>query len=570
MKFKVLSSISQFALIAVIMLGCLSPLPLRAETTETKAKITLAAPTFSHFGGFYSEPFYLEIQHSDPEAELLYTTDGSEPQISNLGGSTFLYKNSYPYLPGDPFGSFLTHTYQTNQYSSALYIYDRSSEPDSLTHISSTRHLTPTYFPEQPVRKAFVVRAKAVREEANDSPVVSHSYFIGDVPHEIPVISISISPERLFDYENGFYVAGVDFDEFRTAFPDVSDWHNANYKRDGDEWEYPAHFEYFPVVGQVAALNQDIGIRIHGGTSRNSALKSLRLYARNEYGASTFDYAFFNSTPDASFKRLILRNSGNDISYTYLHDASFQTLVSSLRFDTQAYQPAVVYLNGEYWGMLNIRERYDDKYLKRNYEVEEDEIDLLENHQVIKEGDAEHYNAMLSYINDNDITSHQHYAHVKTLMDVDNYIDYQIAEIFAANLDWPGNNLLYWRKRTSGYVPNSPYGQDGRWRWMMQDMDFAFGLSAGDTTYTNNTLAVAAMPGGTAWPNPDWSTLLFRSLLQNEEFRIGFISRFCDLLNTVFLPSRTSGTVSELSSIIASEMPRHISRWKSPVSTTFW
>ncbi len=178
---------------------------------------------FSHNGGFYTSPFELELSHPDPDVTIIYTLDGSEPDIDNLNGTTYRYKNQYPYLRDDPFGPFLTQTYTSLLYESPLLIKDRSKEPDKLTQMSSTAHYEPAYFPESPVRKGTVVRARAYKPGSISSHLTGHTYFVwtDGTPFQIPVISLQLNEDSFFDYEKGIYNAGVDFDTWRTDNPDV-------------------------------------------------------------------------------------------------------------------------------------------------------------------------------------------------------------------------------------------------------------------------------------------------------------------------------------------------------------
>src|SRR5690606_20089485 len=140
-----------------------------------------------------------------------------------------------------------------------------------------------------------------------------------------------------------------------------------------------------------------------------------------------------------------------------------------------------------------------------------------------------------------------------------------ITEIYAGNQNWPGNNMKYFRKYTEEYEPDAPYGQDGRWRWLIYDTDFGFGLYD-DQGYTHNTLNFATVPDGSDWPNPAWSTLFLRRLLENQEFQNNFINRYADLLNTTFLPDRLTGLIDELAANIADEIPSHRQRWGTPTN----
>ncbi len=145
-----------------------------------------------------------------------------------------------------------------------------------------------------------------------------------------------------------------------------------------------------------------------------------------------------------------------------------------------------------------------------------------------------------------------------------------IANIFARNTDWPGANIDFWRLQTPGYRPDAPYGHDGRWRWLMIDMDFSFGFVGGATAYTHDTLSFATAPGGTEHPNPAWSTFLLRSFLQNQTFREGFINRFADQLNSAFGSDRVIALIDAFQHRIAPEMPEHVRRWRRPASMDGW
>ena len=543
------------------------PTPGSGNVTPRYTEI-LDPPVFSRPGGFYPGEFDLKLSHPDPEVTIVYTLDGSAPDPGNLEGISYYYKDSYPEKAGQPFGEFLVNSYRSRLYSDLLAISDRSGEADRLTRISSTWHRSPGYFPDSPVRKGTVVRAGAYKEGALSGPAETHTYFVGpDVDRSrLPVFSISLDEAFFFDYRRGIYVAGEDFDEWRRANPEgeAEELTPANYHRRGAQWEYPAHLEVFIPGEAGAGLRQDLGVRIHGGQTRACPVKSLRLYARNLYGSRVFGYPFFPGLPDEDFRRLILRNSGQDGELTLIRDAAIQEIVGDLRFDTQAYRPAVVFINGEYWGIHNLRERYDRHYLARVHGVDPDRIDLLENDAVVREGDGRAYRALLEHLRDHDLSAGEHYSYVRDRIDIGNFLDYQAAQIFAANTDWPGNNIRYWRAKTDN-LPGSAGPGDGRWRWLLYDTDFGFGGCGRPEAYTHDTLAYAADPDGRGAVNPPWSTFLLRSLLESPDFTRAFITRFADLLNTAFRPERTVGVINGMKENIADEIPAHVHRWSRPV-----
>lgn len=548
------------------------PTPGVANSTTGYTGI-LSPPVFSHQSGVYPEPFDLTITH--PDATIVYSTDGSAPSLDNLQGTSYQFKNSYIEKPNDPDGDLLSQSFTSHLLDQKIQIRDVSSQPDRLTGISSTWCHSPYYFPQQPVNKVKIVRARAFKPGKLPSPVVTAFYYIDpqqQMPYTLPVVLISANDDYFFDYEKGIYVAGHDFDVWREANPqeEASGSSPANYRRRGDEYEYPINLMLFdPKTGQLN-LNQDAGVRIHGGWSRSFPNKSLRLYARNQYGESSFNFPVFNDQPYQSYKRLILRVSGNDFYSTLFRDAFMQKLVEHLNIEVQAYEPAVLFINGEYWGIHNFRERYDKHYLERVFGVDPENIDLLTAYMTVKEGDNVHYKETLDYIAQNDMSTPEAYAHIQTRIDVENYIDYQLSNIFFRNTDWPAGNIDFWRLRTQSYTPDAPYGHDGRWRWLLFDTDFGFGLSGGSQAYTHNTLEHASHPNSDYYSNPPWATFLFRGLLANEDFRNAFINRFADQLNTAFSVQRTHSLIDEFKELLAPEMPEHIHRWSKPDNMKNW
>ncbi|HOV70260.1 MAG TPA: CotH kinase family protein, partial [Clostridia bacterium] len=236
--------------------------------------------------------------------------------------------------------------------------------------------------------------------------------------------------------------------------------------------------------------------------------------------------------------------------------------------DLQKSQPAIVYINGNYWGIYNIRTKYDETYFKNKYNINEDDLVVLKNPSgdigqpvdIGFAGDELSFCKLFDFIKNNDMRIEQNYRYIQTLMDVDNYIEYNILEIFCGNDDWPANNVRAWRKRTSKYESNAPYGHDGRWRWLVFDLDCGFGLFG--KSYKNNTLAMATAEGSTEWRNTDQYTIMLRKLLQNDEFKTKFINRFVELLNTRYYEYTVVEKLDEFRKIYAPYIPDHINRWK--------
>jgi len=543
-----------------------TPTPGQPNSTTTYTGV-LNPPVFSHPSGFYNTPFNLTLSAATSGATIIYTLDGSDPDPNNLSGTTYSYKNSYAELAGQTGGPMLQKNFTSLSYTAPIAIADRTPQPNKLANISSTIDHAPNYFPSSPVFKGTVVRAKVIKSGSLPSITVTKSYFVtpsGSGEFTLPIASLSISENKFFDYTTGIFVAGQKFDLWRTANPTVDadvfqGNFDANYYQSGDASERTGHFSY--LVNGTEVFSQDIGIRINGGSTRAWQSKSLRLLSRADYGNETMNYPFFSDTPLAVFNRLILRNSGGDFFETMYRDAFAHELVKGTGIETQAYQPTVTFVNGEYWGILNLRERYDKYYFKNVFGFAENEIDLLEDDLRAEEGDQVHYLNMESFLLNNSLAIPANYEYIKTQMDVDNMRDYYIFNIYYDNTDWPGWNTMFWRKRTAAYVPNALYGHDGRWRAGMKDNDDCFGVAFGVNDHDN--LAVATEPNGPEYPNPPYSTLVLRSLLANPEFKNMFINRFADLMNSYFLPARFLAISNAMKARIQPEIQEHLNRWNA-------
>jgi len=397
------------------------------------------------------------------------------------------------------------------------------------------------------VNKNSIVRARIFKAGFVPGVITTRTYLF-DSPSTLPVVSVTTDPDNLWDNETGIYVLGDDYE-------DKMPYRGANFWED---WEKRASIEITETNGE-RLFSMNCGIKIFGGWSRAQDNKSLAIFFRNEYGDSKLkNVQLFESKPITKFKSLVLRNSGNDYGNSKMRDAALTSLVHDLDIDLSAYQPTVLYLNGEYWGIINLREKLNEDYLESNHGVDADEMDILEWNNSVVEGSNENYLALIDFIENNNLVDDANYEVVVEKIDISNFIDYQLSEIYFNNRDWPGNNIKYWRPQTD----------DGKWRWIMYDTDFGFGIWYAKD-YKKNTLAFATSTNGPDWPNPPWSTFLFRSLLENETFKHRFINRYADVLNSTFLPENVIAHIDSLSNKIRPEIPRNIEKWIAP-SDWYW
>jgi hypothetical protein len=505
--------------------------------------------SFSAPGGFHAGPIDLELSAGRDDVEIRYTLDGSVP------------------------------TAQSTLYTGPIRIDDRTSEPNNLSTILEISHNYANAAPPAGnVFKGTVVRATAfARGERSD--VATRTFFIHPDAGQrftLPVISLTAHRDSLFGYERGIYALGRVWDEGGQSNALGA---AANYTQRGDDWERPAHMEMYETDGSMA-VSQDIGLRLHGGASRAFPQKSFRLYSRSDYGTSRFRHRFFPGLDLDDFNRLILRQSGQDVVMTLFRDAYIQETVKHLRFPTQSTRAVIVFLNGEYWGIYNIRERYDIHFIETRYGIDREQVDLMtSDHSGIhlKDGSRLHYDDMLSYIRNNDPADEAHFAQIQTMMDTGNFMDYYIAQIYARNTDWPHNNSDYFRHRTAFNSDAAIPEQDGRWRWMMFDMDFSFGWQPGpggwaphpqndwslSRHFDRKSYTQDMFQHLDGYPGTDraWAAEIYHRLMRNETYRWNFFTRFADLLNTTFRPERMTAVLDSMQAIYAPEIEEHIIRW---------
>ena len=444
-----------------------------------------------------------------------------QPQFSQDGG----------FYSGSQVVSFI------NASSLDIYYTIDGTRPDN----SSTPYSNPIN-----INETTPVRAIAYQVGNPPSAIITHTYFI-DIPVNLPVISIVTDPANFFDDEIGIYVTGVN----GTGGYCAGVVGNVN-----QDWERPVNLELYEMDGE-AGLNQRAGIKIFGGCSRHRfPQKSLALYARSDYGDGSFSHRLFEEKDIDKFETFVLRSAADDQVKTMFRDAGAQQmLVGSMNSDYQAYQPVVVYLNGDYWGIHNIREKLNEHYFEGNFAVNPDEVNILANggsNWSIHHGSNEDYLSLMDFVTSQDLSDDTNYEMVQDMMDIDQYIDYMIGHMYQAESDWPGNNIKFWKANTGEY---------SRWRWINFDMDG----SLNSYRVAVNMIDKCTTTTGPSWPNPEWSTRLFRNLLENLEFRHKYLNRYSWHMSTTFDSTRIISIVDSLADRLRPEMPAHIGRWGGQV-----
>jgi hypothetical protein len=414
--------------------------------------------------------------------------------------------------PGGFYSSAISVALSAND-SRIFYTLD-GSEPDS----NSTEYSAPIN-----ISKTTVLRAISLKQNHFPSPEIYQSYFINENT-DLPVISLIADPYNLFDADSGIYT---------------------NYTLD---WERPAHVEFFE-DDKSPGFSENCGIEIFGSQSATWDQKSISVKFKNKYGTSKIEYPLFPGFDLTTFKAFVLRNSGNDWQYTHIRDAVMQDLVKDLDIDYLEYRPATTFINGEYWGIYNIREKVNEHYIANRHGVDSDNIDMLENNMEVIHGDSLGYQQLIDYMSTSDMTTEAAYAYLDSAIDLDECILYFAAQAYYDNMDWPGTNIKFWRERSDA----------GKWRWILFGLDFGFGLYGHGEWEDHIEFMFSEVE--TRYSNPPWATLFQRKLIENPTIRNRFINQVADLLNTNFKSARVVSAINTLANHISGEITRHRTRW---------
>lgn len=475
---------------------------------------------------------YFGAQTSDisygryPDASMIWnffsipTPGGSN---STPGSGTILPVPSSNLTGGFYSGTVMLALY-ANVSGSSIYYTTDCSEPD-----------TSDLLYEAPIEitATTIVRAKLIKEGALDSPVRTISILMEETVYENPVISLVAEPAALFG-SSGIISAS------------------------NSALEAAAHMEY--IEGDRVQFREGAGIQLHAPAKAKPY--SLRLFARSRYGNSWFDYSFFKEEGPDKFKRLVLRNSGNDninnaVTNIHFRDPLIQTIgkLSNRQPMISESQPVNVFLNGNYHGLFNLREREDRYYIEthtgisENFDFIELEFGYYGNIHVI-EGSYDPWVDLLSFVDTTgDLSLDSDFNIASEMVDLDNFTDYWLTEVFVGNYDWLSNNIKFWKP------------QNGKWQWMYWDTDHGLGLKY--SSYGNvdwNTLYWSLTFSDRAWAN-GYNNILIRNLLLNEGYKEHFIKRFTLLLSSSFSKDYTLPLLDSMKHLYQNDMEIHAQHW---------
>lgn len=497
----------------------------------------LAEPAFSYDSGFYDDDFWLEITAGEEEV-IYYTLDGSEPDEQSI-------KYTEPLLITDA-------SLNENVYAART---DLSPKND--------------YVPEYKVDKATVVRAIACNEETGEiSKSVTRTYFVNfdskSDYEDVMMVSLVTDPDNLFDYESGIYGNGMAFQnyideggmqdgELLNSFVDDAGEEKKLYMatnafNEGKDWEREATVEFFDEE-RVCVLEQNVGIRISGESSRKYLQKSFILYARDIYDDSNvISYDFFGDGYE--YDSIKLRNGGSDNGGCKIKDAFVHEIISERNVCHQASRPCVVFLNGEYWGTYNLRERYKEDYFLNHFGLQSDDIFMIDANAVsIGEWDAwDAYSEMTEFIDQNDMSVQKNYEKVCEMLDIQSFIDFYCINIYVDSQDVSfDKNIALWRSKEN----KENDACDGKWRLMLNDMDNSIYDYKTDTFVDS----IWWKEKGLLEEGP------IKNLLQNEEFKKQFCLSFMDIANETFDYDKISADLKEWDAIYGKLVPEDHKRF---------
>ena len=471
---------------------------------------------FSVPGGFYETSPVLEISPFYQQHHIRFTTNGNRPTAQSRLYAEPLLLDSCLYSTSD--------------------IYTIQISPENMMFVPDS------------IQHCIVIRA-AVFDE-NDScisEVATQSYFIHSLGCDsfgLPVVSICADSLDLFDYDRGIFVPGVFFD------PLDPNW-TGNYYQSGSDWERPMNIEFYELDN--TGINQQAGLRTHGGNGRRYPQKCIKCYAREEYGKKRFQHRFFETIPQDSFKHLVLKPFASSWNYTGVNDYLCNLIAAQVNVEALASRPVILYLNGEYWGIYFIHERPDARYLEDHFDIDIDHVNIISDwNSLVDHGTSVHFDALFHWMETADLTDPEQYDWLKSQIDIDTFIDYQILELFLENNDWPANNMRCWQEG------------DGPWRWIFYDGDACL------CWVTFYAFEHAVYEGNDIWPASSRSTLFFRKLLANETFCRLFYSRFIELMDTSFSYSVTGPWFDSIKQVFTPSIPFQVDRFGIPVDVETW
>jgi hypothetical protein len=467
--------------------------------------------------GFYQNEFDLELKTAEG-LKIYYTTNGDDPTIESQ--------------------QYVGKIEIKDEYDEYEYLSYPTAAPDSVNCRMNF------YIPETDIPRCSIISYCVIDDVGNRSKIYRQSFFFHN-NHSLPIASIITDNRNLFSQDSGIFVPGDNYEE------DIPCW-TGNYFQRG--WEKSATITYFEEGNNK--LEEDIGLQIHGETTRTSPQKSLRISARKEYGVNKLKNVFFDDAPVDEFNSLVLRSTMACMSHTLFKDALTLSCINNLDHEKTYVKPTVVYINGNYWGLSELRNRLDEDYLSDKYDIREDSINIvsLDNIDEKRHGSYDEFRDIYNFVVDNDLSDDENYKVVESYLNIDNFIDYYLAEMYFANYDWPGSNYLIWNGA----------GEQKKYENLFFDIDAGWEVPEYDMFEHTNELERQK------WPNPRSKNIFQQSLFSNSTFRNKFIYRALILLETEFSFETVKSKIDSFLVIYGSEIDNYIERFGFPENRNVW
>lgn len=402
------------------------------------------------------------------------------------------------------------------------------------------------------INKTTVIRAKVFCDGWLSPVSTAQSYIFHPRKMTLPIFSIQTNDK----YINGTTIG---------LFPN----NNSKEDKKTHDWRRPVNIEMFDAEGAESVINQLGETRIQGGASRANALKSMVFYANKRFDPDhkRFQYEFFpDQKPGVTeFKSFSLRDGGNDFGDLYFRDLIIQrTMAGHVDLDWQAGHSAVLYINGVYMGMLNIRERSNEDNIYSNYggledldmvEIEHEQVNGVDQFiEELKEGDDKFYNDFKAFYSEKGHTLEEY----EQWMDVSEYLNIAVMNLFYANNDWPGNNAVFWR-------PNDDDTKSGLpkiWRIIVKDTDFGLGLYGKKPDYNMiDLLYNPSKHSSDAWAYTEPATRLLKNMLEDPDILKMFIDKCCVFMGDFMNAEGTGATIDAIMDEALDEFVAHRSKY---------
>ena len=497
---------------------------------------------FSKDSGFYPEEFLLSLSSLQENSKIFYTLDGSSPISSP----------------------------SSKEYTEPILIKDRTEKPNNLSNYEEVLNsqlsicLNMNYSkPNFLVDKAMIVRA-VLKTQTGFDKIYDKTYFIttGDLVQyqSFNVISIVTDPENLFDPKIGIYVTGSEF------IPNKDNLciNGCNFLKKGKEWERESHISIFE-KGKIV-IDENVGIRIKGASTRNYPQKSFNIYFRKKYGNKKIksDFLFpenydidgnkINEYDSFSLKAVSDTNSIRD-KFSNKLIQNRKNLSSPTDMKSSA-----LFLNGEFWGMYFINEKLDEKFFQSHYNIPKEDIIFMKNYKMESGGDKELENILnfMSLYSNKDLSDEQNYKEVSDVIEIDSLIEHYAVGAYIGTVDWPNLNFGMWKN--NGTKIDSNLYSDGKWRFLTYDLDFSIiydyeYMVTEDEGYKYNKFEI--FKDFASYP----PTSLFMALLKNVNFRKRFQSIYEEYANNVMTMDKVEPILQEYFEEMPDLFSFSLARW---------